>query len=98
MDGGKALKQLREQVVIATKFGFDIEGSQGGFARQSRSNPDHICKVIEGSLWRLQTDYVGSTTSIASIPIRRWRTWQVRSMTQEAHIPKSDNKRLSDRS
>ncbi|MET0439476.1 MAG: aldo/keto reductase [Devosia sp.] len=54
---GEALKPLREQVVIATKFGFDIEGSQG-FARQPLSKPDHIRNVVEGSLKRLQTDYI----------------------------------------
>ncbi|WP_449394435.1 aldo/keto reductase [Devosia riboflavina] len=54
---GEALKPVREQVVIATKFGFDIEGSQG-FARQPLSKPDHIRNVVEGSLKRLQTDYI----------------------------------------
>jgi aryl-alcohol dehydrogenase-like predicted oxidoreductase len=54
---GEALKPVREQVVIATKFGFDIEGGQG-FARQPLSRPDHIRTVVEGSLRRLQTDYV----------------------------------------
>ena len=54
---GEALKPVREQVVLATKFGFDIEGSQG-FARQPLSKPDHIRNVVEGSLKRLQTDYI----------------------------------------
>ena len=54
---GEALRPVREQVVIATKFGFDIENS-GGFARNTISRPDHIRKVIEGSLKRLQTDYI----------------------------------------
>ena len=54
---GEALKPVREQVVIATKFGFDIEGGEG-FARQPLSRPDHIRKVVEGSLKRLQTDYI----------------------------------------
>jgi aryl-alcohol dehydrogenase-like predicted oxidoreductase len=54
---GEALRPVREQVVIATKFGFDIENS-GGFARRPVSRPDHIRKVIEGSLKRLQTDYI----------------------------------------
>lgn len=54
---GEALKPIREQVVIATKFGFDIEGSQG-FARTPLSKPEHIRKVVEGSLKRLQTDYI----------------------------------------
>jgi aryl-alcohol dehydrogenase-like predicted oxidoreductase len=54
---GEALRPVRDKVVIATKFGFDIENS-GGFARQPISKPDHIRKVIEGSLKRLQTDYI----------------------------------------
>jgi aryl-alcohol dehydrogenase-like predicted oxidoreductase len=54
---GEALRPMRDQVVIATKFGFDIENS-GGFARNTVSKPDHIRKVIEGSLKRLQTDYI----------------------------------------
>lgn len=54
---GEALKPVRDQVVIATKFGFNIEGN-GGFARQPLSKPDHIKKVVEGSLKRLQTDRI----------------------------------------
>lgn len=54
---GEALKPVREQVVIATKFGFDIEGSPG-FARKPLSKPDHIRQVVENSLRRLQTDYI----------------------------------------
>ena len=54
---GEALTGLRDKVVIATKFGFDIEGS-AGFARKPLSRPEHIRKVIENSLKRLQTDYI----------------------------------------
>jgi len=54
---GEALKPIRDQVVIATKFGFDIEGS-AGFARKPTSKPDHIRRVVEGSLRRLRTDYI----------------------------------------
>ena len=54
---GEALRPVRDQVIIATKFGFDIENS-GGFARKTISKPDHIRKVVEGSLKRLQTDYI----------------------------------------
>lgn len=54
---GEALRPVRDQVVIATKFGFDIEGS-AGFTRQPTSKPAHIRKVVEGSLRRLQTDRI----------------------------------------
>src|SRR6266404_4651162 len=46
---GEALAPFRDKVAIATKFGFDIEGGSGGL----NSRPDHIKKVIEGSLKRL---------------------------------------------
>lgn len=54
---GEALKPFRDSVVIATKFGFDIDNSDG-FARKPTSRPEHIRKVIEGSLKRLQTDRI----------------------------------------
>lgn len=54
---GEALRPVRDNVVIATKFGFDIEGSVG-FTRKPLSRPEHIRKVIEGSLKRLQTDRI----------------------------------------
>ena len=53
---GEALEPVREQVVIATKFGFDFDpgvaAGQGGL----NSRPDHIKKVAEASLKRLRTD------------------------------------------
>jgi aryl-alcohol dehydrogenase-like predicted oxidoreductase len=51
---GEALAPVRDQVVIATKFGFDIEGGKGGLD----SRPDHIKKVVEESLKRLRTDRI----------------------------------------
>jgi aryl-alcohol dehydrogenase-like predicted oxidoreductase len=54
---GEALAPVRERVVIATKFGFDIDSatrSQAGL----NSRPEHIREVIEASLKRLRTDRV----------------------------------------
>ncbi|WP_298868998.1 aldo/keto reductase [uncultured Gimesia sp.] len=53
---GKALAPVRDQVVIATKFGFaiDEQGQQTGLD----SRPEHIKEVVEASLKRLQTDYI----------------------------------------
>ncbi|GAA5089888.1 hypothetical protein GCM10023210_15260 [Chryseobacterium ginsengisoli] len=48
---GDALKPFRKDVIIATKFGMISE--EGGL----NSRPDHIRKVVEDSLKRLQTDY-----------------------------------------
>ena len=50
---GEALAPIRDQVAIASKFGFDIAGSGG-----PRSQPDHIKKVVEESLIRLRTDRI----------------------------------------
>jgi aryl-alcohol dehydrogenase-like predicted oxidoreductase len=49
---GEALAPIRDKVAIATKFGFDLEA--GGL----NSRPEHIRKVIEGSLKRLKTDRI----------------------------------------
>jgi len=54
----RALKQLnvsRDRVVIATKFGFKF-GESGIAGVDSR--PEHIRDAVEGSLHRLQTDYI----------------------------------------
>ena len=56
---GEALAPLREQVVIATKFGFNIDPD--GTQQQSpplNSRPEHIKQVAEASLKRLKTDYI----------------------------------------
>jgi aryl-alcohol dehydrogenase-like predicted oxidoreductase len=54
---GRALKGRRDKVVIATKFGFRIEGGKMvGVERDSR--PEHIREAVEGSLHRLATDHI----------------------------------------
>jgi len=49
---GEALRPFRDQVVIATKFGFDID-AETGENRGPSSRPAHIRKAVEGSLKRL---------------------------------------------
>ena len=52
---GEALAPVRDQVVIATKFGFRIEnGTQAGLD----SRPSHIREVADASLKRLNTDRI----------------------------------------
>src|SRR5213075_416315 len=55
---GDALAPVREQVVIATKFGFKLrpEGAPGWVGLDSR--PEHIKQVVEGSLKRLRVDAI----------------------------------------
>lgn len=52
---GRALKGRRDQVVIATKFGFRIEG---GKTTGLDSRPEHVREVVDASLRRLGTDHV----------------------------------------
>jgi aryl-alcohol dehydrogenase-like predicted oxidoreductase len=54
---GEALKPVRPQVVIATKFGFNID-AEGKPAPGLNSRPAHIREVVEASLRRLQTDVI----------------------------------------
>lgn len=49
----EALGPVRDEVVIATKFGFRIDGTNG-----LDSRPEHIRRVVEGSLRRLKTDRI----------------------------------------
>ncbi len=54
---GEALAPLRERVVIATKFGFNLDpvsGKQAGL----NSRPEHIKEVAEASLKRLRTEVI----------------------------------------
>jgi len=59
---GEALAPFRKDLVIATKFGFDVSpdfdprGMKGAPALNSR--PDHIKQAVEGSLKRLKTDVI----------------------------------------
>jgi aryl-alcohol dehydrogenase-like predicted oxidoreductase len=52
---GEALAPIRNEVIIATKFGFDI---QDGKMVGVNSRPEHIIKVAEASLKRLKTDVI----------------------------------------
>ncbi|WP_454754106.1 aldo/keto reductase [Cupriavidus necator] len=55
---GKALAPFRSQVVIATKFGFDIDPATAQRGSGLNSRPDHIKAVVEASLKRLRTDVI----------------------------------------
>ena len=55
---GEALQPIREQVVIATKFGFDIDPATGKRGPGTNSRPQHIKAVAEACLKRLRTDHI----------------------------------------
>jgi aryl-alcohol dehydrogenase-like predicted oxidoreductase len=53
---GEALQPLRDQVLIATKFGFEIDENKQIVGLDSR--PQHIREVVDASLKRLRTDHI----------------------------------------
>jgi aryl-alcohol dehydrogenase-like predicted oxidoreductase len=55
---GQALAPFRDQVVIATKFGWAPNPQDGGKWTALDSRPEHIKKAAEGSLKRLKTDVI----------------------------------------
>jgi aryl-alcohol dehydrogenase-like predicted oxidoreductase len=56
---GEALAPFREQVVIATKFGFDLSGSdRRPGAADLNSRPENIKQAVEGSLKRLKVEVI----------------------------------------
>ena len=54
---GEALAPVRDQVKIATKFGFQIDSDRSDL-RRLNSRPKHIREVVDASLRRLRTDHI----------------------------------------
>jgi aryl-alcohol dehydrogenase-like predicted oxidoreductase len=55
---GEALKQFRQEVVIASKIGFDIDFETAQLKGGLNSKPQHIKQAVAYMLKRLQTDYI----------------------------------------
>jgi aryl-alcohol dehydrogenase-like predicted oxidoreductase len=56
---GEALAPFRKQLIIATKFGFDLSGSDNRpGAAGLNSRPEHIKQAVEGSLKRLKVEVI----------------------------------------
>ncbi|MFN2245013.1 MAG: aldo/keto reductase [Anaerolineae bacterium] len=55
---GEALAPIRNEVVIATKFGFDVDPNTGARSGGLNSRPEHIKQVAEASLKRLRTGVI----------------------------------------
>ena len=55
---GEALSPIRDQVVIATKFGFDIDLETGARTGGTNSRPEHVKAVADACLKRLGTDRI----------------------------------------
>ncbi len=55
---GEALQPIRNEVVIATKFGFEIDPETGKRGAGVDSRPEHIKLAAEASLRRLRTDHI----------------------------------------
>lgn len=55
---GKGLSPIRDQVVIATKFGFNVDADEKSGRQRLNSRPEHIKEVAEASLKRLKIDAI----------------------------------------
>ncbi|WP_151478930.1 aldo/keto reductase [Streptomyces albicerus] len=55
---GRAVRDFRDDVVIATKFGFDMSAPQNAEGYALNSRPEHIREVTENSLRHLGTDRI----------------------------------------
>lgn len=55
---GEAVEPFRDQVVIATKFGFDIDLNTGARTGGLNSRPEHIRAVVDAMLKRLRADHI----------------------------------------
>lgn len=55
---GEALEPIRDQVVIATKFGFEIDLQSGERRGGTNSRPEHVSAVADACLRRLRTDRI----------------------------------------
>jgi aryl-alcohol dehydrogenase-like predicted oxidoreductase len=55
---GEAVQPIRDQVVIATKFGFDIDPATGKRGPGTNSRPEHIKAAADACLKRLRTDHI----------------------------------------
>jgi aryl-alcohol dehydrogenase-like predicted oxidoreductase len=55
---GEALEPIRDRVVLATKFGFDIDLVTGNRTGGTNSRPEHIKAVADAALKRLRTDRI----------------------------------------
>ncbi len=55
---GEALAPIRDAVLIATKFGFDIDLETGARGSGTNSRPEHVKAAVEAMLKRLRTDRI----------------------------------------
>jgi len=55
---GEAIRPFRDKVVIATKFGFDIDPATGENRGGMNSRPEHVRQAVEGSLRRLGVETI----------------------------------------
>jgi aryl-alcohol dehydrogenase-like predicted oxidoreductase len=55
---GEALEPIRDQVTIATKFGFNIDPDTGQRSGGTNSRPEHVKAVADASLRRLRIDHI----------------------------------------
>ncbi|WP_307189006.1 aldo/keto reductase, partial [Azospirillum sp. B506] len=55
---GEALSPVRDEVVIATKFGWNIDPDTGEHRPGLNSRPDHVRRAVDGMLKRLNIEII----------------------------------------
>ncbi|MCG5446085.1 aldo/keto reductase [Micromonospora sp. NIE79] len=55
---GEALRRVRDRVVIASKFGWNIDPDTGQQLPGLNSRPEHVKRAVDGMLGRLRTDHI----------------------------------------
>ena len=55
---GEALEPIRDRVVIASKFGYDLDLKTGAWTGGLNSRPEHVIAVADAALKRLRTDKI----------------------------------------
>lgn len=55
---GEALEPVRDEVTIATKFGWNVDPETGERREGLNSRPEHIKRAVDGMLGRLRTDHI----------------------------------------
>lgn len=55
---GEGLRSVRDQVVVSSKFGWNVDPESGRMLGGVNSQPDHIRTAVDGMLGRLETDHI----------------------------------------
>ena len=72
---GEAVPPIRDQVVITSKFGWNIDQETGQRRPGRNSRPDQMRRVVDGILQRLRTDRMSKRPGIWALILRATAIW-----------------------